>query len=153
MSRNLATGGSAFGEISTRSSPTSAACSIASRVNITPRFSPFSSITLTFWDWMNWLNRGPDKTGGAIDRRGLGGGITLSPLTIGISLPAKPSHSENKGAPSESRHFPDQLWRTRVRRARVRPPAFARRGRRLSARQSGASYFIFERDPAAPPPR
>ena len=31
------------------------ACSKASRVYITPRFSPFSSITRTFWDWMNSL--------------------------------------------------------------------------------------------------
>jgi hypothetical protein len=51
----LATGGSALGETSTRSRPTSAACSIASRVYITPRFSPFSSITRTLSDVIIWL--------------------------------------------------------------------------------------------------
>src|SRR3546814_17639204 len=58
-SRNLHTGGSAFGETSTRSSPTSAACSIASAVSITPRFSPSSSITRTLGAAMNSLYCGP----------------------------------------------------------------------------------------------
>ena len=41
-SRILQTGGSALGEISTRSSPTSAAMLMASRVDTTPIMSPFS---------------------------------------------------------------------------------------------------------------
>src|SRR3546814_5013881 len=68
-SRNLHTGGSALGDTSTRSSPTSAAASIASRVYITPRFSPSPSITRTFGTVMNSLNRGPVIGGGVIERR------------------------------------------------------------------------------------
>src|SRR3546814_1362318 len=65
-SRNLHTGGSALGDTSTRSSPTSAACSIASRVYITPRFSPSSSITRTLGTVMNSLKRGPLVGGGGV---------------------------------------------------------------------------------------
>jgi hypothetical protein len=71
------------GETSTRSRPSSRACSIASRVYITPRFSPFSSITRTFWLWINSLKRGPfSGNGGAPKgRRGdIGGGIARSPV-------------------------------------------------------------------------
>ena len=80
-SRNLATGGSAFGDTSTRSRPSSPACSIASRVNITPRFSPFSSITRTLGETINSLKRGPLIGGGVgpLGRRGARGGIVVSP--------------------------------------------------------------------------
>src|SRR5829696_8185044 len=77
-SRNLHTGGSALGETSTRSRPTSAACSIASRVYMTPRFSPSWSITRTLSEVIIVLKRGPLLTGGVIRRRG-GGAITRSP--------------------------------------------------------------------------
>src|ERR1044072_9711441 len=73
-SRYLQTGGSALGETSTRSRPMSPACSIASAVSMTPRFSPFSSITRTLGAEMNSLKRGP-LSGGAAGRRGGGGGI------------------------------------------------------------------------------
>src|ERR1044072_6887738 len=76
--RNLHTGGSALGETSTRSRPTSAACSIASAVRSTPIFSPFSSITRTLGTEMNSLKRGPFR-GGACGRRIMGGRITMSP--------------------------------------------------------------------------
>src|SRR6185436_10305369 len=77
-SRNLQTGGSALGDTSTRSRPTSAACSIASAVSITPRFSPFSSITRTLGTVMNSLKRGP-LSGGAVGRRVRGGRMLASP--------------------------------------------------------------------------
>src|SRR3954463_7005601 len=77
-SRNLHTGGSALGDTSTRSRPASDACSIASAVSSTPRFSPFSSITRTLGAEMNSLKRGP-LSGGAIGRRVMGGRIIVSP--------------------------------------------------------------------------
>src|SRR3954468_19326596 len=77
-SRNLQTGGSALGDTSTRSRPTSAACSIASAVSITPRFSPFSSITRTLGTVMNSLKRGP-LSGGAVGPRVRGGRMLASP--------------------------------------------------------------------------
>src|SRR5688500_3186722 len=77
-SRNLHTGGSALGETSTRSSPTSAACSIASAVSRMPRLSPFSSITRTLGTEMNSLKRGP-LSGGAAGRRLRGGRMLVSP--------------------------------------------------------------------------
>src|ERR1700750_2329004 len=77
-SRNLQTGGSALGDTSTRSRPTSAACSIASGVSRTPRFSPFSSITRTLGAVMNSLKRGP-LSGGAVGRRVSGGRMLASP--------------------------------------------------------------------------
>src|SRR3569623_889356 len=78
-SRNLATGGSALGDTSTRSSPSSLACSIASRVYITPRFSPSWSITRTLGDTMNSLKRGP-FIGGAW--RVMGGRIGEAPESV-----------------------------------------------------------------------
>ena len=92
-SRNLATGGSALGETSTRSRPTSAACSIASAVSMTPRFSPFSSITRTLGETMNSLKRGPFM-GGACGRRARGGRIVVSPEADAVSA----SPSEERGA-------------------------------------------------------
>src|SRR5918993_4752577 len=77
-SRNLQTGGSALGDTSTRSRPASAACSIASGVSRTPRFSPFSSITRTLGAEMNSLKRGP-LIGGGAGGPGRGGRMLLSP--------------------------------------------------------------------------
>jgi hypothetical protein len=75
------------GDTSTRSRPTSAACSIASRVYRTPRFSPFSSITRTLGTVMNSLYRGPDLGGGgASGRRIIGGGIAVSPVVTNCGL-------------------------------------------------------------------
>src|ERR1044072_6394139 len=84
-SRNLQTGGSAVGETSTRSRPTSAACSIASAGSNTPRFSPFSSITRTLGTEMNSLKRGP-LSGGAVGRRLRGGRIVVSPKVAKAGL-------------------------------------------------------------------
>src|SRR6195952_2755862 len=77
-SRNLQTGGAALGATSTRSRPTSPACSIASAVSKTPRFSPFSSITRTLGTEMNSLKRGP-WSGGAAGGRVMGGRMLLFP--------------------------------------------------------------------------
>src|ERR1700712_1198099 len=85
-SRNLATGGSALGDTSTRSRPSSLACSIASLVYMTPRFSPSWSITRTLGDWMNSLNRGPFIGGACKGRRILGGGIGGAPVVVESSI-------------------------------------------------------------------
>src|SRR3982750_5027761 len=85
-SRNLATGGSALGDTSTRSRPSPWACSIASLVYITPRFSPSWSITRTLGDWIHSLNRGPFIGGACKGRRILGGGIDVAPVIVGRSI-------------------------------------------------------------------
>src|SRR6478735_7416636 len=93
-SRNLATGGSAFGDTSTRSSPSSAACSIASRVYITPRFSPSWSITRTFGLWIHSLKRGPFIGGAWFGRRIVGG--RMGRLLSSLSGRSPPHHSAKR---------------------------------------------------------
>src|SRR5579859_7811959 len=108
-SRNLHTGGSALGETSTRLSPSSCACSIASRVYITPRFSPASSITRTLGTLMNSSNRGPLRgMGGAPSgRRIIGGRITASPvcsLNGGDIVIRGPERKTDSTPPDEDHH-------------------------------------------------
>ena len=76
-SRNLATGGSAFGETSTRSRP--AALRLLHRLTRVhhAQVLALSIDDADLGDWMNSLYRGPDLTGGAMDRRGMGGAMSL----------------------------------------------------------------------------
>src|SRR6185369_8990154 len=65
MSRILQTGGSALGEISTRSRPTSAAMLSASRSEVTPAIVPSSLTNRTLGTVIWALMRGPSRDGAA----------------------------------------------------------------------------------------
>ena len=63
----LATGGVAFGEISTRSRPASSASSIALSGGTTPMFSPSAPMSRISGARMRSLTRGPvSRVGGAL---------------------------------------------------------------------------------------
>ena len=63
----LHTGGVAFGEISTKSSPASSASSIALVGDTTPTFPPSAPIKRISVDSIAWFIRGPvSRTGGAL---------------------------------------------------------------------------------------
>src|SRR5690606_13741168 len=66
--RILQTGGSAFGEISTRSSPASSALVSASRADITPSISPASSIRRMRGALIWSLIRGSSGLGARVSR-------------------------------------------------------------------------------------
>src|ERR1700687_328127 len=64
-SRILQTGGSALGEISTRSRPASAAMARASRIGVTPTIVPSSLTRRTVGTEIWVLMRGPSRDGAA----------------------------------------------------------------------------------------